>query len=323
MRKRVYVLLLTLSSLCPLFGFQLLQDGYVLQPHAQYNSPTSCGRLEFDGGGNLYVSHYDDGKIMKINQNGQVSTLASGLGNVYSLTWGGGSVYGDYLYVTSRTPNFTNDRILKVDMAGNSSYFASMVFPRQAPTFVEIDKTGNYGGLMYTSGTGQDRLYSVASNGSVSLFADWPSHVGGGIYAAGFDPTGKYGNQLFLCTIIDAPGPSGLYVINPNATVSKFSNDLVSALIIDFDAVGTYFDNYMFVAGQGLDGQGYVFRVAPDGTATEFMRDVSSFAFGADGALYVSYYNWGTHDVTIARVIPEPATLLLLAAGALLCRRRA
>ena len=52
------------------------------------------------------------------------------------------------------------------------------------------------------------------------------------------------------------------------------------------------------------------------------MTGVSAFTFGDDGAMYVSQYNWGTQEVSILQVIPEPATLVLLAVGGVCLRRR-
>ena len=98
MKRHVFVLLLSVAGIIPAYGFELMQDGYSLQSYAQYASPTSSGRMVFDDNGNLYISHYNDGKIVKIDPAAQSNTLVTGLGGLYDITWGGGSVYGNYLY---------------------------------------------------------------------------------------------------------------------------------------------------------------------------------------------------------------------------------
>ena len=327
MKKCAWVLFVSLVGIIPVYGVELKDAGYSLQSYAQYASPTSSGQMTMDDAGNLYVAHYDDGKIMKIDSSGQSAAFASGLGNLNDITWGGGTAYGNYLYASSRSPDFTNDKILRIDLTGNATAFASMTIPAHAVTFVGIDRTGNYGGSMFSSGSAQDRLYSISLSGNVTLYADWPGYVnGGGPYGIAFDTNGKYNNKMYLTTIFLEPqnaNVSGLFMMNPNGTVSRFAADLVAAGTVDFDPAGTYFDNDMFVTGRtNVNDPLSLWRVFADGSCEEFMTGVSAFTFGDDGAMYVSQYNWGTSVVTISRVIPEPATLLLLAAGGLVLRKR-
>ena len=70
---------------------------------------------------------------------------------------------------------------------------------------------------------------------------------------------------------------------------------------------------------------GRIYRVTPDGTRTIFAQgfnvdDMSDLALGPDGGMYVADRNTGV----IYEIIPEPATLSLLALGglAMLKRRR-
>ncbi len=304
-------------------AFTVLDDGYQIEDYARYSSTTSSNRMVFDDSGNLYVNHYDDGKIMKVNDDGQASTFVSGLGLLYDITWGGGTSFGNYLYASRRTSDFSNDRIIRIDLNGQNSYFASMVPPRHAPTIVKIDRTGNYGGNMFTSATSQDHLYSITPSGGVSMFSNWPDHVSGGIYGGDFDTTGNYKNRLYLATNSSDPSHSGLFKMSPNGFATRFCDDLLAAWVIGFDTTGTYFDGNMFVLGKtDLDADSSLWRVYSDGSCEEFMTGVRTFTFGNDGAMYVSRYNWSRDEVTIARVVPEPATLLLMAAGALIARKK-
>jgi len=282
--------------------------------------------MVMDDASNLYVAHYDDGKIMRIDSSGQSAELASGLGNLYDITWGGGTAYGNYLYASSRTPNFSDDKILQIDLNGNATSFAPMTFPRHGVTFVGIDRTGNYGNLMFSSGSGQDRIYSINLSGEAILFADWPGWVdGGGPYGIGFDLSGKYDHKMYIATAFQSQNAhiSGLFKMNPDGSAVRFATDLVSAGIVDFDHVGAYFDNDMFVIGRtGFNASNSLWRVFSDGSSEEFMTNVHAFTFGGDGAMYVSRYDWGTEEVTISRVIPEPSILTLLAAGSFFLRKR-
>jgi hypothetical protein len=282
-----------------------------------------------DDAGNVYVAHYDDGKIVKINQEGQSSVLVSNLGPFYDITWGGGTAYGNYLYATSpyiNTP--VGHKLYKINANTGSATSIPMEDPSNGPCAIGIDRQGNYNNLLYIGTGSVDRVSYVTPTGAVSTFSLWPGKLdGGGVYGLSFDPTGKYNNKMYLATIFGNQNAnvSGLFAMNPDGTVSRFAADLVAALNVDFDPVGTYFDNDMFVLGKTsfFDAMS-LWRVAADGSCQEFMTNVSAFAFGGDGAMYVSNYNWTTHEVTISRVVPEPATLLLLAAdGLVLCKRKA
>jgi len=166
----------------------------------------------------------------------------------------------------------------------------------------------------------------METNGSVSLFADWPGWTdGGGIWDIDFDTTGKYNNQMYVATGYQSDNAqiSGLFAVSPDGVATKFCSSFASAGIIGFDGAGTYFDNDMFVVGRtSFSDTNSLWRVYADGTCEEFMTGVGSFTFGADGAMYVSAMNWNTHTVEIARVVPEPATLLMIAAGSLCLRRK-
>lgn len=325
MNKNYISIALVLCLLGSANAFTVLTPGYTVQNYTQYGSSTSCYRMVFDDSGNLYINHHADGKIMKIDSNQQVSTLATGLSNIYDITWGGGTSYGNYIYGTNIVGTSTGE-IWKVGLNGSVSALTHMSPPAHGPAGIAIDRTGNYGGYLYTGTASQDHLFSISTNGTVSLFTNWPGSTdNGGVWGIGFDTTGKYNNQMYAVTSYQQTNAnlSGLFAVNPNGIATKFCSDLISATIVGFDEVGTYFDNDMFVVGRNsFTASGSLWRVYADGSCQEFMTGVNSFTFGDDGAMYVSSYDWGTAEVSVARVVPEPATLLLLASGALLLRKR-
>ena len=151
--------------------------------------------------------------------------------------------------ITCPTSNALNDKIYKVDTNGNTA-FVPMTLPNQRPCGIGIDKHGNYNYQLYAGTSAKDRIVSVSTTGTVSTFSTWPGQYGGGVYGLSFDPSGKYNHKMFLANIYDDASISGLFVMNPNGTVSRFADDFVSALDVDFDPVGTYFDNDMFVLGR-------------------------------------------------------------------------
>ena len=303
----------------------LMAQDYIAIPYAQYSSATASGRMAMDDMGNLYIAHYDDGKIIKIDPTRQDTLFVSGLGNLYDITWAGGTSYGDNLYVSSRTPDFSDDKILQIDLNGNVTAFASMTPPQHAVTFVGIDQTGNYGGSMFSSGSIRDQLYRISTSGHVNLFSNWPGQTsGGGPYGIDFDLSGKYNNSMYVANSFPSQNAniSGLFAIAPDGTASRFANDIVAAYNVVFDHTGVYFDHDMFVLGRtSFAGNNALWRVYADGSVEE-LPYVRSLTFGNDGAMYISMYDEIAQQVQIYRVVPEPATLLLWAAGGLLLRKR-
>lgn len=323
MKRQWSFLAIVLVAAGSVHAFNILVEGYTLENYAQYSSATNSNRMEFDGSGNLYINHYDDGKIQKIDTAGQVSTLATGLGGLYEMTWGGGTTYGNYLYTSS---NAIDDKILKINLTnGNATQFAAMDNPNHGPCAMNIDRTGNYNNQLYVGTASQDRIVSVNTSGGVSTFTTWPGQYGGGVYGLAFDTYGNYDGKMYVANAYASENAaiSGLFMINTDGTASRFCNSLAVAILVDFDVAGTYFNHDMFVmARTNFTDTLTLWRVSTAGVAEEFMRNVNSFTFGDDGAMYVSYYDWGTDVVSIARVVPEPATLAFLAAGGLFLKRR-
>lgn len=305
MGARNLILLLSVFTVVPVYGTNLLQEGYTVGLYAQYPSQTQSGRMVFDDSGNLYINHFDDGKIIKIDARGECSTLVSGLSPIYDISWGGDTAFGNYLYASSLWGTYP-DKIYRIDLEGEATQFTAVTFPYHGPCAIAIDRTGNYNGQLFVGNASNDRISMVTASGTVSTFSTWPGSTdGGGPYGIGFDLSGKYENKMYVATAFESQNAhlSGLFKMNPDGTVGRFATDLVSALYVGFDHVGAYFDNDMFVIGRtGFDASNSLWRVFSDGSLEEFMTDVRTFAFGDDGAMYISHYNWSTQMVTISRV---------------------
>ena len=100
--------------------------------------------MAFDGDGNLYIAHQDDGTIWKVTSDGATSKFVTGLNLPRDIDWGGGTDYGNSLYVAD------NSGVLKIDLDGTTSRFASV---SGTPVAIGIDKGSNYAGELYV-GTG-------------------------------------------------------------------------------------------------------------------------------------------------------------------------
>ncbi len=77
----------------------VVEPGYTVQVYATYSQSRSTRGLAFDGSGNLYATHDQAGSIWKITSDGTASEFVIGLGYPIGITWGGGTSFGDYLYV--------------------------------------------------------------------------------------------------------------------------------------------------------------------------------------------------------------------------------
>ena len=117
--------------------------------------------------GSVYVSEIGerdvdkDGKISKINRDGTIETVASGLFDPKGIVF-----YKDKLYVTDR------DAVIEVDLDGTWQVYAgTMLFPKVPVFFNDIDVSSN--GTLYVSDTGDFKesgfIFAVNPSGEIDL----------------------------------------------------------------------------------------------------------------------------------------------------------
>ena len=312
-------LVITLAVAVSASAVEILSPGYTVQTYATYvDSAGYPHHMTFDSSGNLYVAQTDSGTIMKITPGKVASQFASGFTGPYSITWGGGTSFGDYLYVGGGS-------ITKLALNGTFSLFAN----HNSVSSLAIDKKGNYGGYLYAGTGGADDFHKINAAGTMSSFGTWPGLTDGGEPdGIAFDPGTLYGGSMYVGSAYtqNNASKSGLFTISTSGVPTRFSSNLVQAYELAFDTTGN-FGSKLFTMGTTSYGSAAgLYSVGVDGTATRFANTSSQFglglAFGQDGAMYISEYSSSNGMITISRIIPEPCTLLLLGLGAAVLTRR-
>jgi hypothetical protein len=256
--------------------------------------------MVFADNGNLYATQNEDDSVWCITPDGVPGEFVTGVGGPVGIVWAAGTSYGDYLYVA-----ITSWGVIRIRLDGTTSNFGY----RRCAGALGLDRTGNYGGYMYTTTGCVDHTYRVSPDGGVTMFSNWPGHTdGGGPHNIAFDTGGDYDGLMYVASAFGASNPhvSGVFVLDPSGKASRFTSDLVRAQAVDFDSAG-YFGGEMFVVGRAAFGQpDSLWRVRQDGTATKFaeLTAVSphGLTFGADGAMYVGEYFQESQAVVISRV---------------------
>jgi sugar lactone lactonase YvrE len=284
---------------------EVLEPGYVVETYAGYSDAgieRSPWDMVFVPDGNLYATQIEGRSLWRISPDGIAEEAATGLGRPTGLVWGGGTAYGDYLYVA-----VTDTGVVRVHLDGTVEGFAS----RSCAGTLGLDRAGNYGGFMYTTTGCVDHTYVVHPDGSVALFSNWPTHInGGGPHNVTVDNIGNYNNLLYIASSFSSSTPhvSGVFSMDQGGNASRFAPAIVVAHNVDFDP-GDGFDGDMFVIGRsGFGEPDLLWRVSPNGIATEFAA-LSGLAprgltFGPDGAMYVGEYISQTEEVIVSRISP-------------------
>lgn len=335
MKKRTNIVQMALTICLVLIGtgktlaIDVLKPGYVVETYATYSQPglAPTRSIEFDDESNLYIAHQGNDSIWRVASNKVASEFVTGV-HQHSIAWGGGTTYGDYLYAPDGE---INGQIRKIAKDGTVSSFTSFGPPQHGLGLAAFDRTGNYGGYFYTATAGQDHTYKIDSGGNITMFSDFPGWKnGGGPGNIAFDMVGNYNGLMYMSTSFnnDAGNQlySGLFSLDSRGNASRFTEDLVLSIRIDFDQTGVFFNNKMFAIGESAFGEGLsVWQIDTDGTAEAFATTTTSLndlIFGADGAMYVAEYSEVGEMMTISRIVPEPATLILFGLGAVIVRKR-
>jgi len=316
--KKLNSLFLSAVALIPVLwgrvsALEVVMPGYVARTYVSYSCPAEREPrgITFDYYGNLYLSNWDKypniGSIYRVSRDKSVSRWVDGIGTPRAMVWGSGTDYGDYLYVPDATPC----DLLKVSPEGAVSTVCHI---GAGPHSLELDSTGAYGGYMYVATRNPDQVYYVSESGELHLFADFPGSVSGGHSDLAFDAGDYYGGLMYAALEYGSghAGSYGLYTIDPQGNAEKFAPALISACDVEIDPYGL-FGGWMFVTGVSDVNESYysMWRVHPDGGVEEFAvgtigtRQLLSFTFALDGAMYVPEYSVEDQTMVVTRIVPR------------------
>lgn len=284
-----------------LYAIEVYEPGYSVEIYATYSQSRETRGLVFDNIGYLYATHDKAGSIWQTAPNCTIKEFVTGFKRPIGIVWAGDTSFGNYLYVLD-SETFRGD-IIRVDQDGVQTIFKAL--RADAPSPMALDRTGNYGGALYVGSTGDDCIYRIDSEGNESVFSSFPyAKSGGGPQAIAFDITYNYEGLMYVGTTFheDNKEVSGLFVIDTEADVKRFSKDLVQARCIAF-APNCAFGAHMFVIGKNqFDSTDKLWRIDPDGYAIEFASKCSDIAFGQDNAMYVSEFSEEKKLIIISRI---------------------
>lgn len=312
-------------------ALEVLRPGYTVETYVTYSFSairSAPWDIAFDPAGRIYLSQTEylplrdkPDAIYRVNTDRTVTRWATNLKSPRRIAWGGGTAFGDYLYV----PENYADRIQRIALNGTRTTFGGSI--DMAPQALAIDRTGTYGGQMYMATRAHDAVWTISPAGVQTPFSPFPYSANGGPVDLAFDPGTNYGGQLYLTSSSDQSPYSGLFSLDPLGNATRFAPSILDAYSVDFDPLGL-FRGRMFVSGltsASALAQYAIWQVTSSGTSIPFARgtlgdkSLPTFAFGPDGDLYVPEWLPATKQVVISRIIPPPAVVPLPGAALLAC----
>lgn len=341
MKRHWVITVVILASLTNLVSaLTLYNPNYQAETFTTYTYSQYLGTITSmatDSSGNIYAYHngsWDDavydGRLMKITPQKNASVIAQGACSPGDVVWGGGTAYGDYLYLVDLGRPQISDwgRIKRVKPDGShyEEFCNSLDYGSYSPYALGIDRRGTYGGQMYCGYLSLDHIDAIGTTGYASRFSEFPFNMTDGPQGIAFDPGNAYGGLMYVGNGGNND-LSGIFSLSTNGqTYTRLAPEITAVSELKFDSSGL-FGGLMFINGfanpQNPNG---LYSVTSTGEISLIARGNNfwSFTFGADGAIYAAEYDHGLNITTISRIIPvpEPLTMSLLALGGLALRRR-
>ena len=317
----IVMLTLTLASAAALAAPTPPPAGYQVETVGSYNSSGMhfIRGLAVDDNGVVYVSHYgksgsgNSGNITRVAPGGVTTRWIDGFTGLKGITWGGGTAYGDNIYAVDNSK-----RIHKVDLDGNVSTFSNL---SDVPVGLTIDRNGSYGGNMFCTANGVDRILQISPSGTDTVFSEFPDSMRGGPSEIAVDPGTRYGGLMYLCVDEDysqIPSPKdGLFWLDSNGNATRYAPTFDYVRTVAFDNIGEMFGGDMFIIAPRSDVTGmHLWRVDELGNAEDFSKVgwgmTEYLAFGPDGAMYLSEY-WADKGTTViykvSLTLPTPVSI--------------
>jgi len=223
------------------------------------------------------------------------------------------------LYVVEGNQNAFWDKggISRVDLDGTVSKFSGS--GGNLPGVVGLDKTGNYGGLMYMGNTAWDKIIKVMTDGEVQSFSGFPYNISGSPSGIAFDEAGNYGGLMYVGVYSGTKQTwSGLFTLDVDGNPTRFAPEIISVASMAFDTTAEQrYGGSLYVVGFTEDDLKWaLYRVYPDGQIEQLTVSNQyidhKIAFGPDGYLYVVESNWGNVVAAVSRIIPRNPLLVQL-----------
>jgi len=320
------------------WGVIMEAPGYTAESMTTYALPFASAptAMTFASDGQLYVSHNssalstNNGAVYRVDSSWNASRWVTGLVRPEHMAWGGGTTYGNHLYVVEgyKTPYTRYDgQVTRVSLSGQKTPFCTEWLDQ--PVSIGFDRSGNYGGSMFVGLGDSDGIMWVDTSGHTS----WLKYFGESGSGSPIDieiesdPQGRFGGHMYVATWYDQPHLTGILRFDSDGSFTRVLEGISGARDLAFDESSAQLfggDMYVFGTLQG-EANYKLYRITPEGDITLFARGLSYYTamtFGPDGALYLAELKSG-NVAEITRIIPEPATLLVLGLGGLaLVRRR-
>jgi hypothetical protein len=270
-------------------------------------------------GTDLFIVGNEDDSVYRVDTDGRVNTWVTGIDGPWGIAFAASPTLGTCAYVSSED---APDGIYRVDLT-TQSVSAQLSYIDEG-TAVAVSSGGLFGDYLYaTQAVGPPttgHVYRVGGDMQPTVFATL-----GDVGTSDMMLTsgGTFGEYLYVIGRLDGSTPEKyLRRIDSAGNVSLFSDqDFENAWCSLAESPGGVWGDFIYVGNRN----GNIYRVDSLGQAATFatgFAKIGGLAFSADGqTLYVAQ---SEHSDVIVAVVPEPATMSLLALGgvAMLKRKR-